>query len=173
VANGKVFVADKVVSPGTVEPKDPFSGDKMKTPSTERLLCLDAATGKEVWKHEHPVAYQIQYPAGPRCTPTVHEGKVYALGAMGNLCCLDAATGKPVWEKELTKEYKIKAPTWGFAGHPIVYKNLLICLVGGDGSTVVAFDRNTGAEVWKALSAPEPGYNSPVCTCPSTVCRDS
>jgi outer membrane protein assembly factor BamB len=162
VANGKVYVADKVLNAGAVEPKDPFSGDKTKTSAIERVLCLDAATGKEIWKHEHPVSYQIQYPAGPRCTPNVHDGKVYALGAMGNLCCLDAGTGKPVWEKELTKEYKIEAPTWGFAGHPLVYKNLLICLVGGDGSTVVAFDRNTGTEVWKSLSAPEPGYNSPI-----------
>lgn len=162
VVDGKVFITDKFLKPGTVEPKDPFAGDKMNVPATERVLCLDAASGKEIWKHEYPVTYKIQYPAGPRCTPTVQDGKVYALGAMGNLCCLEADTGKLVWEKDLPNEYKINVPVWGFAGHPLVYKNLLICLVGGDGSTLVAFDKDKGTEVWKALSAPEPGYNSPV-----------
>lgn len=161
VAGGKVYLADKVLKPGAAEPKDPFAGNKVKLPTTERVLCLDAKTGKALWKHEHEVTYSIQYPAGPRCTPLVHEGKVYALGAMGDLFCLDAESGKPVWSKNFPKGYGIPVPVWGFSGHPIVYKNLLICLVGGDGSTVVAFDKNSGTEVWKALSASEPGYNSP------------
>jgi outer membrane protein assembly factor BamB len=103
----------------------------------------------------------VSYPAGPRCTPTVSGGKVYTLGAMGHLTCLDAASGRPVWSKELTKEYQTKVPQWGFAGHPLVEGNKLICLVGGDGTTLVAFDKDTGKEVWKSLSAVEPGYSSP------------
>ena len=162
VAGGKVFVTDKILKPGAADPKDPFEGNKAKTPAAERVLCLDAATGKELWKHEYDVTYSVQYPAGPRCTPTVHEGKVYTLGAMGDLFCLDAATGKPVWSKNLPAAYQVDVPVWGYAGHPLIHKNLLICLVGGDGTTLVAFDKDTGEEKWAALSAPEPGYNSPV-----------
>ena len=162
VACGKVYVVDKVLKPGTVEPKDPFAANKAHLLADERVLCLNAATGKEIWKHEYPVTYQIQYPAGPRCTPLVHEGRVYTLGAMGDLFCLSADSGQVVWAKNFPKDYGVKPPVWGFAGHPLIYKNLLICLVGGDGSTLVAFDKTTGKEMWKALSGSEPGYNSPV-----------
>jgi outer membrane protein assembly factor BamB len=86
---------------------------------------------------------------------------VYALGAMGDLCCLEAKTGQELWSKNFPKDCGAKVPTWGFCGHPLVYKNLLICVVGGKGATVVAFDKDTGAEKWKALSAREPGYSPP------------
>ena len=85
-----------------------------------RVLCLDATTGKQIWKHEYECKYKISYPAGPRCTPTVSGGKVYTLGAEGNLVCLDAASGSPIWSKSFKDEYKIPAPIWGFAGHPLV-----------------------------------------------------
>jgi outer membrane protein assembly factor BamB len=162
VADGKVYVADKVTTSRVGGPKDPFAGSKTPVCVHERILCLSAKTGKEFWKHEYEVMYQISYPAGPRCTPLVHAGLVYTLGAMGDLLCLNADSGKVIWAKNFPKDYGVKAPQWGFAGHPVVHKNLLICLVGGNGSTVVAFDTLTGREVWRALSAPEPGYNSPV-----------
>lgn len=162
VAGGKVFVTDKVLKAGAADPKDPFDA-KTPVPTSERVLCFDAKTGKELWKHEYDVTYQVSYPAGPRCTPTVHGGKVYTLGAMGHLVCLDANDGpkKVHWQKHFPTDYGVKTPIWGFTGHPIVHKNLLICLVGGDGSTVVAFDKDTGKEAWKALSTTEPGYNTP------------
>jgi len=163
VANGKVYVTDKVNKPGANDPKDPFDV-KTQVPTSERVLCFDAKTGKELWTHEYDVTYQISYPAGPRCTPTIHDGKVYTLGAMGHLLCLDAAKAqnKPYWQKHFPTDYGVKTPMWGFTGHPLIHKNLLICLVGGDGSTLVAFDKDSGQEVWKALSTTEPGYDSPV-----------
>ena len=96
------------------------------------------------------------------CTPTVNDGKVYALGAMGDLFCLDARTGKPIWSKNFPKDYAATIPTWGFCSHPLVYQDLVICIVGGHGSVAVAFDKNTGKEKWKNLSAREPGYSAPV-----------
>jgi len=143
VADGKVYVLDRVLAKGAVNPNDPFD-NKTVVKSTERVLCLDAATGKEVWKHEYDCPYHISYPAGPRCTPTVDGGKVYTLGAMGDLYCLDARTGKVVWSKSFPKDYAAAVPTWGFCGHPLIFKDLVICIVGGDGSTAVAFDKNTG-----------------------------
>jgi outer membrane protein assembly factor BamB len=84
VAGGKVYVTDRVLAKGAMNPEDPFD-TKQEVKSSERVLCLDAKTGKELWKHEYDCPYRISYPAGPRCTPTVSDGKVYTLGAMGDL----------------------------------------------------------------------------------------
>ncbi len=161
VAGGKIYVADFVTDADIRKLNSPAPSSK-KVSGTERVLCLDAATGKELWKREDATAYQVSYPGGPRCTPTVHDGKVYTLGAEGRLLCLDAASGKEVWAKDFKKDYAAKTPFWGFSGHPLVEGDKLICVVGGD-PVAVAFDRNTGKELWKALTAKEPGY------CPPTL----
>jgi outer membrane protein assembly factor BamB len=160
VAGGKVFVPDYQPSKGSV---DNNPGGRGQLEGAERLLCLDAATGRLLWKHEYQRTYNISYPSGPRCTPTVEGGRVYWLGAEGDLVCLEAASGRVVWTKNLTAEYKTATPIWGYAAHPLVIGDLLYCLAGGEGSVAVAFDKNTGREVWRALSATEPGY------CPPTV----
>src|SRR5579872_5825312 len=90
VADGCVFVTDRVLGKGAMNPIDPFD-DKMLIPSSERIHCLDAKTGKEKWHRDYYCPYKISYPAGPRATPTVSGGKVYTVGAMGDLRCLDAA----------------------------------------------------------------------------------
>jgi outer membrane protein assembly factor BamB len=94
--------------------------------------------------------------------PLVSGSKVYTLGAEGNLFCLEADSGKVIWSKDFKKEFGTKAPMWGFAGHPLIEGNNLICLAGGDGSTVVALDKESGKERWRALNPEEPGYSSPV-----------
>lgn len=158
VVGGKVYVTDYMKSAGDDKPA-PTKRNSLQ--GMERILCLDAGSGSEIWKHEYPCDYTISYPAGPRCTPTVDGDHVYCLGAMGDLVCLHAQTGKVIWSKNLTQAYGAPLPLWGYAGHPLVYKNLLICTVGGKGSAVVAFDKQTGNEVWKALSASEIGYSPP------------
>lgn len=157
VANGKVYVTDYDAE-GAVK-QDNFQ--RREFTGNERVLCLDAATGNELWKHEYPVKYVISYPSGPRCTPTVHEGKVYTLGAEGDLYCLDAASGEVLWSKNFAQDYGAKTAIWGYAGHPLVDGNKLICIVGGEGSLVVAFDKDTGQELWKNLTSPEQGYAPP------------
>ena len=112
--------------------------------SLERVLCLNETDGQVLWKHEYECPYTISYPAGPRVAPMVSEGKVYTLGAEGNLLCLDAASGRVLWSRDFKKDFGIKAPVWGFAGHPLLDGNRLICLAGGPGSTAVAFDKDTG-----------------------------
>jgi outer membrane protein assembly factor BamB len=90
--------------------------------------------------------------------------KVYTLGAMGDLVCLEAATGKKVWTRNFVRDYHAPVPGWGFAASPLLDGDHLICLVGGEGSAVVAFDRDTGAERWRALTVEyaEVGYCPPV-----------
>jgi outer membrane protein assembly factor BamB len=149
VADGRVFVMDRAPV-------------KQGAPRTERVLCLSASEGKRLWKHEYPCKYAISYPCGPRATPLVHGGKVYTLGAMGHLHCLDAAKGTQLWSKDFVKDYKAQPPVWGWSASPLLEGDNIICLVGGKGSVVVAFDRTSGAEKWKALSADEVGYSSPI-----------
>ncbi|MBI3407749.1 MAG: PQQ-like beta-propeller repeat protein [Planctomycetes bacterium] len=160
VNDGRVFVMDFV-------PKEPLPknnpGKRAKAPGIERVLCLDANNGELLWKHETELTYEISYPGGPRATPTVDSGKVYTFGAEGHLTCLDAAKGTLLWSKNLPEEYKTKTAIWGYASHPLVVDDKLICVAGGDGSVAVAFDKNTGKEIWKALSAKQQGY------CPPTL----
>jgi outer membrane protein assembly factor BamB len=157
VANGKVYVGD-FVSP--VDPKKE-SYERGKIDGTERVLCFEEATGKRIWTYEYAARYTVSFPNGPRVTPTVSDGRVYFLGTEGRLSCLDANTGKLIWEKDFQKEYGAKTPLWGFAGHPYLDGNKLICIAGGEGACVIAFDKANGKELWKSLNAAEPGYSTP------------
>jgi outer membrane protein assembly factor BamB len=154
VVGNRVFVTDRVRG----DERDPNSAfERGNAASTERIVCLDEATGKIVWEHSYPCVYTVSYPAGPRCTPTVADGQVFTLGAEGNLVALAAADGKVLWQRDFKQDYSIRqSPTWGFSSHPLVDGKKVITLVGGEGTAVVAFDRDSGKEVWRALSSSGP-----------------
>ena len=103
------------------------------------------------------------------------DGKVYALGTMGDLFCLDAKKGDVLWSKNFVTDYKAKVPLWGFSCHPLIDGDRLICLVGGnDGeSLAVAFHKDTGKELWRALTTLDdvhgPGYAPPIIAQVGTV----
>jgi outer membrane protein assembly factor BamB len=158
VAAGRIYVMDFVLSEGDPTP-NPDKRSEVK--GQERVLCLDAKSGEPVWTYAYDCNYAISYPSGPRCTPTIAGGKIYALGAEGNLACLDANDGKVLWSKELKKEYKCESPIWGFTGHPLVDGDRLYCLVGGKGSIAVCFDRHTGKEIWRSIDDKDAGYCPP------------
>lgn len=158
VVADRVYLTDYVRESGEIANKP---GERQQLTGRERVLCLNAVDGRQIWEHSDKVTYRISYPSGPRATPTVSGGKVYTLGAEGLLTCLNAADGKVIWSKELKQIYKIEAPIWGFCAAPLVDGPRLICLVGGEGSVAVALDKDTGKELWKALSASEPGYCPP------------
>jgi outer membrane protein assembly factor BamB len=158
VVAGRVYVMDYQRAGGELK-NNP--GERNELKGTERIVCMDAKDGAILWKHEYECPYAISYASGPRCTPTVNDGKVYALGAEGHFHCLDAASGKVIWQKSFQEDYKAPSPIWGFTSHPLVEGNKVFCLVGGKGSVVVAFDKDTGKEIWKALDAPHAGYSPP------------
>jgi outer membrane protein assembly factor BamB len=160
VAKGRVYLTDRHVSKVPVNSSDPFSRSRIS--GAERVVCLDARDGKLIWEYQYDCPYTMSYPSGPRATPLVSDGKVFTVGAEGNLFCLDAAKGTVVWSRDFKKDYQVPTPQWGFAGNPLLDGNRLICLVGGTNTTFVAFDKDTGKEIWRALSAREPGYCSPV-----------
>lgn len=160
VADGRVFVSDRVLSTGSESPEDPFARGTI--PGQERIHCLDAKSGAKLWTHAYDCAYSVSYAAGPRATPTVSGELVFVLGAEGNLLCLRTTDGSVEWQRDFKKDFSTKTPMWGFAGAPLVDGERVICLAGGEGSVAVAFDRRTGEEKWRALSAKEPGYAPPV-----------
>ena len=125
----------------------------------ERVFAVNAKTGKAVWKHEYPVKYKISYPAGPRCTPTVDGDTVYTLGAMGDLYAFNKADGKALWKKNLKAEYDVtNMAIWGYAAHPLVDGKKLIVVAGGKDSQIVALDKATGKELWKAENGSDEGF---------------
>ena len=160
VVGDRVYVTDRILNDGVVRSKDNFKKGPLN--GKERVLCLNRADGSEIWKHEYECAYDVQYASGPRTTPTVSGGKVYTLGTEGDLLCLDASNGKVLWEHNYKKDFTVTSPVWGFAASPLVDGQKLICLARGKGTTVVAYDKDSGKEIWRALEAPEPGYCPPV-----------
>lgn len=130
--------------------------------SRERVLCFDAATGKNVWTHEYEAAYTIQYTAGPRASVTIDSGRAISVGAMGHLHCFDAASGALHWKHDLEQEYDADLPIWGIAGAPLVHDGLVIQIASGSSDAcVIAFDLATGKERWHALSE-RAGYSAPI-----------
>jgi outer membrane protein assembly factor BamB len=160
IVGDRIFITDRLTDKPLL--KDGYTKDAAA--GSERVLCLDLKTGEQIWKHEYDCPYlKISYPTGPRTTPTVQDGKVWTLGTMGHLFCHDAATGNVLWSKNLKDEYKHDPPVWGHSAHLLIDGKRLITLAGGDGSAVVALDKDTGAEIWRALTSEE------VCYCPPTI----
>lgn len=145
VGYSSVAVSDgRVYTMGNVENRDIVS-------------CFDAETGDLVWKHEYacpakdPNGYH-----GTRVTPTIDGDRVYTLSRHGHLFCLNAKTGKVIWSKNLITDlggkeirHSGKAEGWGYSGSPLVERDMLLVEPGGEGSSVVALNKNTGDVVWK------------------------
>ncbi len=149
VADGRVYVTDR--------------GPDDQDEEIERILCFDAETGAEIWKHVYPAVYgDIGYRAGPRASVTVDQGLAISVGAAGHFFALDAKTGDIKWQHDLRQEYAIKMPIWGITASPLIYHDTVIQVVAGAGDAcVVSFDLETGKERWRAIDE-RAGYSSPV-----------
>ena len=147
VADGRVFVMDRVIEPG----------------QQERIHCFDAQTGEKLWSYAYECPYErVEYKAGPRAAVTISGGRAYALGTMDHLHCLDVKSGQLLWEHDGQKEYRARVPVWGVAGAPLVENDLVIVPMGGqDGACLIAFDKATGQERWRALDD-SLSYSAPI-----------
>ena len=128
----------------------------------EAVVCLEANTGAEVWSYEYSGRFwEAVAGAGPRATPTLAGGAVYAMGAQGMLVRLDQRTGRLVWQQDVKKNAEREAPTWGFSSSPLVTNGVVIVHAGGAADKgVFAYDEMTGEKKWSA-PAGDHSYSSP------------
>ena len=147
VANGRVYVSDRVKKPDQIE----------------RIHCFDEGTGKKLWSYTYDCDYRnVSYTAGPRTSVQIHDGVAYSLGTMGNLIALDAKSGSLLWAHDLNIEYEISMPEWGISAAPLITEDLIVVHIGGTpDATVVAFGLKDGKERWRALDD-RASYSAPI-----------
>lgn len=134
----------------------------------EIVLCLDATTGKQVWEYRYAADYDLhpgldqRFKSGPRSTPVVDGGHVYALGTTGVLNCLEAKTGRLVWTLDLMKLGQRPIPEFGYSNSPLIAGDRLFVQPGGPkGNSLAAVDKRTGKILWKGQDDPI-GYATPI-----------
>lgn len=147
VAEGMVLITDRLTEPKQIE----------------RVHAFDRETGKPIWTHSYDCPYVgVGYGAGPRACVSIDEGRAFALGAMGHLFALSVGQGEVLWSHDLNSEYKIRMPIWGISASPLVDGQLVIVQIGGEnGACLVAFDKQTGKETWRALDD-RASYSAPI-----------
>ena len=116
----------------------------------EILIALDADKGTVLWKTPVGTILKNGWGNGPRGTPTVVGDRVYAMGGQGDLVCADVKSGKVQWQKNMARDFKGKRPNWGYTESVFVDGEQLICCPGGQGASVVALNKDTGATIWQA-----------------------
>ncbi|MEX0702897.1 MAG: PQQ-binding-like beta-propeller repeat protein [Planctomycetales bacterium] len=141
---------------------DDFVWTQEQRQDEECVVCYELMSGKEVWLHANDARFAASMGGvGPRATPTVHDSRVYALGATGILDCLDATTGKLLWTTNVLDDAGAENLDWGMAGSPLVYDDLVVVAPGGgEGKSVAAYDRITGEKRWSAGDHPT-SYSAP------------
>lgn len=129
----------------------------------EVAAAYDVATGRELWTHGWNANFvESMGGDGPRATPTWEEGRLYVLGAVGDLRCLESKTGKLIWSKNILADNDAQNLQWGMSGSPLIVDDKVIVLPGGtSGKSVVAYNKLTGAPVWKSLNDQQ-AYTSPM-----------
>ncbi len=128
----------------------------------EVVAAYDVGSGREIWTQGWNAEYTDSTGDGPRATPTWDNGRLYALGATGELRCLDAKSGAVLWGKNILSENRAENLPWAMSASPLVVDDKVIVLPGGSsGSSVVAYNKMTGAPVWKSLNDRQ-AYVSPM-----------
>ena len=132
-----------------------IAGEKLvvtgRSEAKDAVWCLDAGTGKEIWKKQYaaPAGQDVQYGNGPRGTPAIEGDFVYTFGCMGHLACWSMADGKQAWIKNV-EDLGGKRPLWGYASSPLIMADKVI-VQGGGKALVVALDKKTGEKAWTTL----------------------
>ena len=128
----------------------------------EVVAAYDINNGHELWTQKWSAEFNDSTGDGPRATPTWDQGRIYALGATGELRCLDANSGSVIWGKNILNDNAAKNLPWAQAASPLIVDDKVVVLPGGaNGKSVVAYNKNTGAPVWKVLDDPQ-AYVSPM-----------
>jgi outer membrane protein assembly factor BamB len=129
----------------------------------EVVVAYEIETGREVWTHGWSAHFSESMGGdGPRATPTYDDGRLFALGAEGELRCLEAQSGKLVWSRNILSENSARTPTYGVSASPLIVDEKLIVLAGGEhGGAVVCYRKKDGGKIW-TLPDVTPGYAAPM-----------
>lgn len=128
----------------------------------EVVAAYDVNTGRELWIQGWNAEYNDSTGDGPRTTPTYDDGRLYALGATGELRCLDAKSGGVIWGKNILAENQASNLQWAMSASPLIVDDKVIVLPGGSGGkAVVAYNKMTGAAVWRSQND-QAAYVSPM-----------
>jgi len=157
--SGPAVVGERVYTMGFFRDTSVKLPGVAQAPGLDHVWCLDARTGKPIWKHTYPATKGYYY--GPMVSPTVDDGRLYTLSKYGRLLCLDAASGKVIWQASLVTDLKAKQPYYGYSSMPLVVGDVVIVHAGQPGPAMAAMDKKTGKVVWQAGKGPA-GYASPV-----------
>ena len=128
---------------------------------TEYIHAFDVATGRKLWEAANGSEYSNDRGNGPRSTPTIDGGRLYVLGASGDLTCLDAAKGTRIWSVNVLREFGGSNPRWGLSESPLVVGDRVLVNAGGSNASIVALDKGDGKVIWKSQSDGA-GYSSAV-----------
>lgn len=145
--SGPAIVGGKLYTMGSVE-------------KVEKLICLDAGTGKELWTGDLGEELENDWGNGPRGTPTVDGGHLYVLSARGNLHCIDIATGKSAWTRSMADDLGGKIPKWGYAESPLVDGERVIVTPGGSKGALAALNKANGELLWQSKDFKDPAQYS-------------
>jgi outer membrane protein assembly factor BamB len=144
-----------------------IKGDRIFVQGTKEdlsvIFCLNRADGKTVWSAALGRKVNEGRGNGPRSTPTVDNDRVYVLTENGDLACLRAPDGAPVWRKNILKEFGGNNPGWLISESPLIDGDRVIVTPGGRGAGIVALDKMTGKEIWRAKELSDgAGYSSAI-----------
>lgn len=131
----------------------------------ETVDCLDAATGRRLWRRQYPTSFEDRYGYnnGPRSSPVIDSGRVFTIGAEAVLHCLDLQTGNIVWKRDLRKDYRLQQDFFGVSSTPLIDGDRLIANLGAPGGpTVAAFRTSDGEFLWGAGKDWGASYSSPI-----------
>lgn len=133
----------------------------------EAMTAYELASGKQVWRQVHDAPYTMNPAArahgkGPKSTPLVHRGLVYALGIGGILTAFGEADGAVAWRRDFAREFPATSPVFGSAMSPVAEGDLVVAHAGGEGNgALMGFDARTGATRW-SWKGDGPAYASPI-----------
>ncbi len=142
---------------------DRFAFTQEQRGEEEVVVCYNSDTGEQIWAHSDTTRFVSAMGGdGPRATPTLHDGRLYALGATGILNCLEPSTGKKIWSRNILEDAKVGNAGYGMCASPLVFDDLIVVCPGGKkNSAVAAYNRVSGEPVWAAGSH-DAGYASPI-----------